>query len=383
MPLFRPGTADSQTAARTGRLELAHGPVQTPVFMPVGTQATVKTMTPDELGAAGTELIVANTYHLYLRPGSELVRDFGGVQEFMGWRRPVLTDSGGFQVCSLAALSKVDDDGIDFQSHIDGSRHRFTPESVVAVQRDLGADIAMCLDECPPYPAARDRAETAAVRTTEWARRCTAAAGGMVLFGIVQGSTYPDLRGRSATELVDLDLPGYAVGGLCLGEPATLTFELLERVVELLPADRPRYLMGAGYPEDIVRAVGLGVDMFDCVLPTRNGRTGMAFTTDGRVVIRNARYRGDRAPLDPDCGCPTCRNFSRAYLRHLVIAGEALGPRLLTLHNIHFYQSLITQIRAAIQAGGYDVWSRRWLQTRMGKSSVAGKPAKTGYGGDE
>jgi queuine tRNA-ribosyltransferase len=370
MPLFRPGIADVRTGARSGLLELAHGTVQTPVFMPVGTQATVKTMTPDELAASGAEMLVANTYHLYLRPGSKLIRDFGGVQEFMGWRRPVLTDSGGFQVCSLAALSRLDDDGIDFQSHIDGSRHRFTPESVVALQRDLGSDIAMCLDECPPYPATRDRAETAVARTTEWARRCRDAAGDIVLFGIVQGATYPDLRTRSVRELLGLELPGYAVGGLCLGEPSDLTFELLEGVVELLPADRPRYLMGAGYPDDIVRAVGLGVDMFDCVLPTRNGRTGTAFTSGGRVVIRNARYRADSAPLDPGCGCPTCRNFSRAYLRHLFIAGEALGPRLLTLHNVYFYQSLMKQIRAAIQAGEYGVWSRRWLEARTDETAM-------------
>ncbi|MBN2537355.1 tRNA guanosine(34) transglycosylase Tgt [candidate division WOR-3 bacterium] len=350
--------------ARVGRLELAHGMVQTPVFMPVGTQATVKTLTPDELAAAGAEMLVANTYHLYLRPGAGVVRQLGGVGEFMGWHRPVLTDSGGFQVCSLAALTTVDDDGAEFQSHIDGSRHRFTPETVVAVQRDLGSDIAMCLDECPPYPAARDRAENAVARTTAWARRCRDAADGMVLFGIVQGATWPDLRARSARELVELDFPGYAVGGLCLGEPSELTFELLAGVVELLPADRPRYLMGAGYPEDIVRAVGLGIDMFDCVLPTRNGRTGTAFTNCGRVVIRNARFREDSSPLDAHCGCPTCRSYSRAYLRHLFVTGEALGPRLLTLHNIHFYQELMRQIRAAVRSGDYAGWSRRWLDAR-------------------
>ncbi len=358
---------DPGTGARCGRLVLPHGEVQTPVFMPVGTQATVKTLTPAELEDAGAEMLVCNTYHLFLRPGHERIRTLGGLHDFMGWARPILTDSGGFQVYSMAALTRVTDQGAEFRSHIDGSRHMFTPEGVVGLQAAMGADIAMCLDECPPYPVTRPRAEEALARTSLWAGRCreswlgSGAADATILFGIVQGATYRDLRERSATELVELDLPGYAIGGLCLGEPSDLTYELVSTVTGLLPRERPRYLMGAGYPEDIIEAVGRGVDMFDCVLPTRNGRTGTAFTSAGRVMIRNARYLDDRAQLDPDCGCYTCRRFSRAYLRHLFIAGEALGPRLLTLHNVWFFQNVMRQMRSAIAAGRLAEWSNTFL----------------------
>ncbi len=354
---------DPATKARMGKLVLPQGEVLTPAFMPVGTQATVKTLTPAELLEAGVEMIVCNTYHLYLRPGHERVRALGGISKFMGWLRPVLTDSGGFQVYSLAVLARVGDEGVEFQSHIDGSRHFFTPERTIEIQETLGSDIAMCLDECLPYPVTEERARQAVVRTTLWARRCRQAARDDTnLFGIVQGATYPQLRRQSAQELTGIDFPGYAIGGLCLGEPAELTKELVAVVAEELPRGRPRYLMGAGYPEDIIAAVGLGVDLFDCVLPTRNGRTGSAFTTEGEIAIRNACHADDPAPLDKACDCYTCRNFSRAYLRHLFIAGESLGPRLLTLHNIWFYQRLMQGLRAAIQRGEFSAWTCSFLE---------------------
>ena len=372
---FDVDASDSSTKARSGRLTLEHGVVQTPVFMAVGTQASVKTLTPEELIQAGTEMIVCNSYHLYLRPGHERIRTLGGLTRFMDWDRPILTDSGGFQIYSLAALSKVTDEGASFQSHIDGSSHAFTPEGVIGIQEALGSDVAMCLDECPPYPVTAQRAQEALARTTLWARRCREASkDGTTVFGIVQGATYPDLRRRSAAELVELDFPGYAIGGLCLGEPSDLTHELVSVVSEVLPSERPRYLMGAGYPEDIIAAVERGIDMFDCVLPTRNGRSGTAFTSTGRVVIRNARHTDDDSPLDEACDCYTCRSFSRAYLRHLFIADEALGPRLLTLHNVWFFQNLMKQIRVAIGRREFKSWSRSFLDRyREGRSpGVAG-----------
>jgi queuine tRNA-ribosyltransferase len=353
----------TDSRARLGRLELPHGTVRTPCFMPVGTQGTVKTLTPAEIAEAGAEIIVCNTYHLYLRPGHRRIQAAGGLSKFMGWNQPILTDSGGFQVYSLAAMTRVSDEGAEFQSHVDGSRHLFTPELVVEIQEALGADIAMCLDECPPYPVSRPVAEAAVARTTLWADRCSAARQpGTNLFGIVQGATFRDLREQSAKSLVALDLPGYAIGGLCLGEPSEVTYDMVGRVTALLPADRPRYLMGAGYPEDIIAAVRLGVDMFDCVLPTRNGRTGTAFTSAGRVVIRNAKYADDSAPLDDACDCYACRTFSRAYLRHLFMVGEALGPKLLTLHNVRFFQRLMLGIRTAIEQGGFESWSSEFLR---------------------
>ncbi|MEO0079561.1 MAG: tRNA guanosine(34) transglycosylase Tgt [candidate division WOR-3 bacterium] len=354
--------SDTISRGRLGRLILTHGLVETPAFMPVGTQATVKTLSPAELIDTGTQMIVCNTYHLYLRPGHKRIRELGGINKFMSWDRPVLTDSGGFQVYSLAALSRVSDEGVEFQSHIDGSRHRWTPEAVIEIQEALGSDIAMCLDECPPFPINRQAAESAVDRTTLWAYRCARAKGPETnLFAIVQGATYADLRRRSATELAELDLPGYAIGGLCLGEPSELTYELTAEVVGVLPRAKPVYLMGAGYPRDIVESVRNGVDLFDCVLPTRNGRTGTAFTSSGRLNIRNAAHGDDPSPLDERCDCYTCRNFSRAYLRHLFIAEEALGPRLLTLHNIRFFQNLMAEIRHALAAGEFDSWSRRFL----------------------
>lgn len=369
--------SDAETRARVGRLVLPHGEVTTPAFMPVGTQATVKTLTPAELAAVGTEIVVCNTYHLYLRPGHERIRALGGLGRFMGWPGPVLTDSGGFQVYSLAVLARVGDEGVEFRSHIDGSRHLFTPESVVRIQEALGADVAMCLDECLSYPAGREQADEAQARTTDWARRCRQArTEGTNLFAIVQGATYPELRRRSAEALVELDFPGYAIGGLCLGEPSELTYEMVALTRGLLPTDRPCYLMGAGYPEDIIAAAGLGVDMFDCVLPTRNGRTGTAFTTVGRVVIRNARYADDAAPLDDACDCYACRGFSKAYLRHLFIAGEALGPRLLTLHNVRFFQRLIQGLQEAVRRQEFKSWSRAFLDRYRSESDPVRGPSE-------
>jgi len=374
---FELAAVDTATRARLGRLELPHGAVRTPAFMPVGTQGAVKALTPEELAAAGTEMMVCNAYHLYLRPGPERVRARGGLHRFCGWDRPILTDSGGYQVHSLAALVRLSDDGVEFQSHIDGSRHRFTPERVLEIQRVLGSDVAMCLDECPSYPVARPAAEQAVDRTTRWAERTRAAATGEpAVFAIVQGATYPDLRARSAGELTALDFPGYAIGGLCLGEPADATDEMVSVVGGLLPPERPRYLMGAGYAADIVRAVARGVDMFDCVLPTRNGRTGTAFTADGRVVIRNARYADDDRPLDEACDCPACRRFSRSWLRHLFVADEALGPRLLTLHNVRFYQRLMEEIRQALAEGRFGPWSRQYLERH--REGGAGTEAEVG-----
>jgi queuine tRNA-ribosyltransferase len=290
----------------------------------------------------------------------------------MGWHRPVLTDSGGYQVYSLAALSRIGDDGIEFQSHIDGGQHFFTPELVVEIQEALGSDIAMCLDECPPFPVSRKQAEAAVKRTTLWAERCQRAARRDTnLFGIIQGATYIDLRRQSAEQLLTLNFPGYAIGGLCLGEPSELTYEITAEMCALLPEEKPRYLMGAGYPEDMLNAVRSGVDLFDCVLPTRNGRTGTAFVSSGRVLIRNAEYADDDSPLDPNCSCPVCRGFTRAYLRHLFIAGEALGPRLLTYHNICFFQSFLRSIRQALQQGNLEEWSKNFLAGYQRESGPA------------
>jgi len=337
--------------------------------MPVGTQGTVKTAAPRDLHEAGAEIILANAYHLYLRPGHALIRQAGGLHQFMGWDRAILTDSGGYQVLSLADLRKVTDEGVTFQSHLDGSHHLFTPEKVVEIQVALGADIMMCFDEPLPYPASREDASRAARRTADWAERChqawTKGPPGPnpdpTLFGIVQGSTYPDLRKENVRRLVETDFPGYAVGGLAVGEPESATWEIVEACAQELPEEKPRYLMGVGYPEDLVEAVGRGMDMFDCVLPTRNARTGTAFTSQGKVVVKNAAYASDFTPLDPECPCYACRQFSRAYLRHLFNAGEILAPRLLTLHNLHFYLGLMGRMREAIQQGGWEAFKQGFL----------------------
>lgn len=341
-----------QTGARLGRLHTPHGVINTPCFMPVGTQGTVKAMAPFELKEIGAEIILGNTYHLYLRPGHEIVGEAGGLHGFANWDRPILTDSGGFQVFSLSGLRNITEEGVTFCSHIDGSKHFFTPEKVMEIENALGADIIMVLDECTPYPCEHDYAKKSLERTTRWAARCKEAHKNtekQALFGIVQGSTYGDLREQSARELVELDFPGYAVGGLSVGEPAELMYEMLERTVPLLPADRPRYLMGVGTPDYLIEGAIRGIDMADCVLPTRLGRTGTAMTSGGKIVVRNATYERDFSPLDPECDCYTCRNFTRAYIRHLVKAGEILGIRLITWHNLRFLLKLMENVRKAIQ----------------------------------
>jgi len=346
------------TGARAGLLHTAHGVVETPVFMPVGTQATVKGVTQRDLAQEiDARIILANTYHLFLRPGHELIRSLGGLHKFMAWPRAILTDSGGFQVFSLSDLRKITDEGVLFRSHLDGDAHLFTPESTVDVQLALGSDIMMVLDECLEFPASHEAANQAMRRTVRWAhsafehyrRKETEAA----LFPIVQGSMFADLRVQCATELLDLDAPGYAIGGLSVGEPRSVSLEMTEITAPLLPRDRPRYVMGVGMPEELAEYVARGVDMMDCVLPSRNARNGCLFTSEGRVVIKQARYRDDPAPLDPDCGCYTCRTYSRAYLRHLFQAGEILFATLGTLHNLTHYLDRMRQIRQAILLGSF------------------------------
>jgi queuine tRNA-ribosyltransferase len=341
---------DSRTHARLGRIITPHGELTTPVFMPVGTQASVKTVTPEELQACRVEVVLANTYHLYLRPTHTLIRDLGGLHRFMHWERPILTDSGGFQVYSLAGLRKLTEEGVLFQSHLDGSRHLFTPEKAVEIQEALGSDIAMVLDECVPYPAAYDYALTSQELTTRWAQRAKTAhrSSEQALFGIVQGGMYADLREKSARELVELDLDGYALGGFSVGETKRLMYDLIEQTAACLPEEKPRYLMGVGTPADLLRCVKLGVDMFDCVMPTRNARNGCLFTRQGKLIIKNARYAQDTRPVDPTCACYTCQHYSRAYLRHLFVSEEILGPRLNTIHNLHYYMDVMHLIRTAI-----------------------------------
>lgn len=353
-------TKTDPTGARRGVLTTPHGTVQTPFFMPVGTQATVKALRNEALEELGAEILLANTYHLYLRPGHELVRKLGGLHQFMSWPRAILTDSGGYQVFSLSELRKVTDEGVRFRSHLDGSEHLLTPEKAAEIQLALGSDIAMVLDECIETPAPRDKAEFAVRRTTAWARRArhyfqeAAKRNGELpqwQFGIMQGATFADLRRESARQLLDLDFPGYAVGGLAVGEPHVLTCEMTAEVTALLPQDRPRYLMGVGRPEQMADYVVLGIDMMDCVLPTRAARHACLYTTEGRVLIKNARYAQDQRPPDPRCACSVCRRYTRAYLRHLFAAGELTAAILATHHNVHFYLDLMRQIREAIEFG--------------------------------
>jgi len=354
---------DPNSAARTGIFATPHGDLLTPVFAPVGTQATVKTLTPRDLAEAGATLVLANTYHLYLRPGTGLVRDFGGLHSFMGWPGPLLTDSGGFQVFSLAQMRKVDADGVTFRSHIDGGLHRFTPESAIASQEDLGADIIMCLDECPD-PLDRRYNEEALARTHAWAARCQAAQRqpDQALFGIVQGGVFPDLRVESARTLRDMDFPGYAVGGLSVGETKEQMYAMLDVTVPELPAHKPRYLMGVGAPEDIVEGVARGIDIFDCVLPTRVARNGGLLTRQGRLNLRNATYTADPLPGEPGCDCYCCQHFSRAYLRHLFKAEETLALHLATTHNVRFMIRLMDEIRAHIRTGTFMAFRETFLQ---------------------
>jgi queuine tRNA-ribosyltransferase len=357
---------DPGSAARLGRLRLRNADLETPVFMPVGTQASVKTQTPAELIESGSQLILANTYHLMLRPGADLVQELGGVQRFMAWPHAVLTDSGGYQVFSLAELRKLDDAGAVFRSHIDGSQHALSPERSMEVQRCLGSDIAMVLDECPPGAADRATVQAAVERTTRWAERCLACepAPGQARFGIVQGGGFLDLRLEHLATLSQLPFEGLALGGFSVGEPIPVMYALLEELGPRMPRERPRYLMGVGKPIDLLRAIGSGIDMFDCVLPTRNARNGQALTWSGRVNLKQSRHRKDQGPIDPRCSCPVCRTFSRAYLRHLFSASEILGPRLVTQHNLHFYQDLTRAAREAIRAGTYASFARE-AEARM------------------
>jgi len=354
------------TGARWGRLTTPHGVVQTPFFLPVGTAASVKALRQEALEELGAEIILANTYHLYLRPGHELIRKLGGLHKFMSWPRAILTDSGGYQVFSLAELRKITDDGVRFRSHLDGSEHLLTPEKAAEIQLALGSDIAMVLDECIETPAPRDAAEAAVKRTTEWARRArayfqeqTSRNGELAQwqFGIVQGATFNDLRRESSRQLLELDFPGYAVGGLAVGEPHATTCEMTGEVTALLPCDRPRYLMGVGRPEQIADYVALGIDMMDCVLPTRAARHACLYTSEGRVLIKNSRYAQDERPIDPACSCSVCGRYTRAYLRHLFAAGELTAAILATHHNVHFYLDIMRQIREAIEFGNLEKFS--------------------------
>jgi queuine tRNA-ribosyltransferase len=346
---------DPETTARRGRITTRHGTVETPVFMPCGTQATVKALTPDELMGMGAELVLCNTYHLYLRPGHRLIEELGGLHRFMAWPRTILTDSGGYQVYSLSSLRRVSDDGVTFRSHLDGSSHFLSPELTIEIQKALGADIIMPLDECAPHPSTDGYLHRSVEMTLRWAERSRAAHtdGQPALFGIVQGGIDKDLRARAAERLQEIGFDGYALGGLSVGEPRQAMYEVVGHTTPLLPADRPRYLMGVGTPEDLVEAVARGIDMLDCVMPTRHGRTGSLFTSEGRMNIKGAQYARDEQPPDPACECYTCRHFSRAYLRHLFVADEMLGLRLNTLHNLHFYFTLMRRIRHAIEHGTF------------------------------
>jgi len=371
--------------ARRGVLTTPHGAVDTPAFMPVGTQGAVKGVTQRDLEALGAEILLSNTYHLYLRPGDGLIARQGGLHRFAGWTRPILTDSGGYQVFSLAARRTIDEQGAHFQSHLDGSAHLLTPEKAADIQAQLGSDVAMVLDECLALPAEAGAARSSMERTLRWAARARArflairagTAPGVIVtnpgqaqFGIVQGGVYPDLREESAAETVKVGFEGYAIGGLSVGEPADVMYDIVARTAPRLPEDRPRYLMGVGTPSDLVEAVARGIDLFDCVLPTRNARNGWLFTRHGDVKIRNARHRDDTQPLDADCACYACRHFTRAYLYHLQKSNEILGARLNTLHNLHYYQELMSEMRGAIEAGSFQEVSSRILERRRYNSAL-------------
>ena len=365
--------AATDGAARTGTIRMRRGEIRTPAFMPVGTAATVKAMRPAEVRATGADIILGNTYHLMLRPGAERMARLGGLHRFMGWDRPILTDSGGYQVMSLSALTSQSEEGVAFKSHLDGSRHMLTPERSMEIQRLLGSDIVMAFDECPPNGVDAARAEASMERSMRWAARSRSGfdagedhAARAALFGIQQGSLDEGLRARSAEALIDIGFDGYAIGGLAVGEGQEAMFGVLDYAPAQLPADKPRYLMGVGKPDDLVGAVARGVDMFDCVLPTRSGRNGQAFTWDGPLNIRNAKFGEDMGPLDPSCDCPVCATWSRAYLHHLVRAGEMLGAMLMTQHNLHFYQALMQAMRTAIAAGHFDGF-RKDFSARYGR----------------
>lgn len=355
--------------ARRGVVHTAHGDIQAPFFMPVGTKATVKTLSQEDLHAIGAEVELSNTYHLFLRPGCDIIQKAGGLHKFMSWPKPILTDSGGYQVFSLTDWRKLTDEGVEFQSHLDGLKHFLTPERVMEIEAVLGSDMVMPLDECSPYPCEYEPAAAAVRRTTMWAKRTKEHflktgmdKKGQHLFSIVQGSVYRDLREKSAQELIALDTDGYAIGGVSVGEPVKEMFEVLSWVVDLLPENKPRYFMGIGMPDQIVKAVGMGIDMFDTVVPTRYGRYGTCFTSRGQVVIRNGQYKEDFSPLDAECDCPTCRNYSRAYIRHLFNAGEVLGLKLAAYHNVHFYVKLMARIRKAIEEDRYEEFQAEFFK---------------------
>ena len=361
--VFTIDALDTATSARAGVLTTAHGDVRTPVFMPVGTRATVKGMTPQSVEDIGAQIVLANTYHLFLRPGHEIVAEAGGLHDFMGWPHPILTDSGGFQIFSLCETLKVTDEGVRFRSVVDGTQHFWTPEENMAIAQALGADVAMVLDVCPPYPAEESVVADAVRRSAAWAARCKAAhrRDDQLLFGIVQGGVYGHLRAESVERTVEIGFPGYGIGGYSVGEPLELMVESLAPVAASIPADAPRYLMGVGSPTAMLQAVALGVDMFDCVLPTRTARLGTALTSRGRLNMRNARWARDFSPLDPDCGCPTCTRFTRAYIRHLVNTKEMLGAILLTTHNLWFLLRLMERARDAVLEGRYEAFLGEWL----------------------
>jgi queuine tRNA-ribosyltransferase len=370
---------DRDSGARVGKITTAHGRIDTPAFMPIGTQGTVKTFEAGELEELGAQIILGNSYHLYLRPGPEIIESCGGLHRFISWKRALLTDSGGFQFYSLKVLNKIDDEGIEFQSHIDGSRHSFTPEKAIRIQHQLGADIIMALDECPPYQAGESYVAVATERTVRWAKRCLSehresseGKEGPALFGILQGGVYPELRRSCAEALRSYDFPGYAIGGLAVGEPKEATLEILPVCTECLPGEKPRYLMGVGTPRDIVQAVAAGVDLFDCVLPTRNARNGTVFTRRGKIVIKGASYARDGGPIEEECTCLACRRYSRAYIRHLLSVGEILGLRLTSWHNLCFYLGLMRQIREAVSEGRFTSWKKSFLESYQERNETEG-----------
>lgn len=357
--MFKIIVEDSKTKARVGQVQTAHRVFETPAFLPVGTQATVKTLAPQDLKEIGAQIVGSNAYHLYIRPGIQVIKEAGGLHKFMGWDRPILTDSGGYQIFSLASFRKVADEGIRFHSHFDGAKHFLSPEDVIDIQMDLGSDISMVLDECTTYPCDRSYAMRSMELTLRWAKRSRerfrvhSTVNSQLLYGIIQGSTYLDLRKEATERTMEVGFDGYAVGGLSVGEPFELKFEVLNSISPILPFSSPRYLMGVGGPQEILEAVSLGFDIFDCTMPTRHGRNGTAFTSKGKLVVRNSEYTKDQSSVDEECGCYTCSNFSRSYLRHLFNAQEILGPRLLTYHNVYFYAKLMKRIRESIAEGGF------------------------------
>ena len=368
--LFTVTKEDKNSSARLGKITTPHGDVNTPAFMPVGTQGTVKSLTPEDLEVLHAEIILCNTYHLYLRPGHELIARLGGLHSFVHWHHPLVTDSGGFQIYSISTLRKIREEGAHFQSHLDGSSHVFTPERAIEVQEALGADIIMCLDECTPYPSSYDYTKESLLLTTRWAERSKKAQTrkDQALFGITQGGMYPELREQSAREIVSFDFPGYAIGGLGVGETKETMHEMLENILPCLPSEKPRYLMGVGTPQDLLECTKKGIDMFDCVIPTRHARNGMLFTNFGSLVIKNAEYADDPKPVDPQCGCYTCKHYSRAYLRHLFMSKEILASRLNTIHNLYYYLNLMKEIRDAIRENCLEEFGNEFYEKQKNVS---------------